>query len=261
MAPAHTLASHTTIGSQHQTLSGNVFERLSHEIGYLLWRFHLQRVVIDDADAYLLSFDAADGFEIHSAGTARLERDHVGVDAVESVDGRRVARLRVEQSLRAGVTPAGVTPDLGLTAQPSHGPVEYLDHEIGIEQVIRQAFGGEEMDLRLFDLDHFAAGFSKFGQFGVQHVRYRDDSFAQILVIKVTHGHGDQFGRNGPELHGLGGQPLCCLPERGVFEGSSSDRSDQIRHDARFQDVMQNVAAGMYEPGASSFFAIRVCAG
>src|SRR5262245_37674151 len=139
-----------------------MFKRLPHQVRDLLWRFHLKRVVIHNADAHLLILDAAaNGLEIHPPRTAGLESDDVGIHSIERLDGRRVAWLRAEQPLRTGITPAGVAPDLRLCAQSSHCSVKYFQHEIGIENVVHETFCGKKMNLRLFDLDHLAAGVSK----------------------------------------------------------------------------------------------------
>ena len=151
MAPAHALASHAAIGGEHQTLGRDVLERLANKLRHLLRCFNLKRVVIHDADTYLLILDAtADDFQIHSARAAGFERDHVSIHLVQCLDGRRVARLGVEQALCSRIAPAGMTPDFRLRAQPAHGAVKHLDHEIRVEQAIHQALSGQEMDLRLF---------------------------------------------------------------------------------------------------------------
>src|SRR5438067_2871003 len=81
VTPAHALAAHAAIGRQHQALRRNVLQRLADESRYLLRCLHLQGMVIDYADAYLLFADAlADQLEVHAARTAGLEGDHVGID-------------------------------------------------------------------------------------------------------------------------------------------------------------------------------------
>ena len=49
-------------------------------------------------------------------------------------------------------------PHLGLGAQPLHGAVEHLDHQLRIDDGILDVAHRDQMDLRLLDLDHRAAG-------------------------------------------------------------------------------------------------------
>src|SRR4051812_4316584 len=71
---AHALAPHAAIGREHQPFRRNVLERLADERGDLLGGFHLQRVVVDDADADLLLAHAlTDGLQVHAARAAGLE--------------------------------------------------------------------------------------------------------------------------------------------------------------------------------------------
>jgi hypothetical protein len=107
-----------------------------------------------------------------------------------------------------------VAPDLGLGAQAAHGVVEHLDHELGIEHLVDQALGGEQVDLRLFHLDHLAAGVGELVQLLVQRVADREDRFLQVLVVQVAHRHGDELGHDRAELHRLGRLALRRLPHR-----------------------------------------------
>ena len=69
---------------QTTSRSRDVLEREAHQLGDLVRRLDLERVVVDHADADFFSRDLpSDRLEIHRAGARRLEGDHVGVDLVQ----------------------------------------------------------------------------------------------------------------------------------------------------------------------------------
>src|SRR5262249_37565879 len=104
--------------------------------------------MINNADAYLFVLDASHCLQIRSTVTAGLKRDHDSTHALERFDSRRVARLRIEQALRARITPAGVAADLSFGAQSSDGTIKHLDHEVRVKHVVRQSFRGQQVNLR-----------------------------------------------------------------------------------------------------------------
>ena len=229
-------------------------ERLADEAGHLLGRLDLQRVMVDHADAnFLVPYLASDQLEIHAARAAGLEGDHVRIHLGQGIERRRVARRLGEQALRRRIAPAGVAPHLGFRAQSAYRVVEHLDHEFRVQDGVTQAFGGEQMDLRLLHLDDFAAGVGEFVQFLVQRVADRQDAFAQVPVMQVAHRHGDQLGRDGAELDRLCRLSLRRLPHRRIAQPAAPYRSDQVRHDTRLEDVVQDMAGLMRDTGEPAF--------
>ena len=63
------------------------------------------------------------------------------------------------------------------------------------------------------------------------------------LVVAVLHREGDDLRRHRAELHRPLGDALRRLPHRGVLQIAAADRADDRRHHARFQIVVQDVAA------------------
>ena len=109
----------------------------------------------------------------------------------------------------------------------------------------------EQVDLRLLHLDHRAAGVGEVVQLLVEGVADRHDALGQALVVVVLQREGDELGRDGAELHRLRGQPLRGLPDLGVLHLAAADRADDRRHHARFQVVVQDVAARKRQPAAA----------
>ncbi|MCZ7562673.1 MAG: hypothetical protein M5U08_01795 [Burkholderiales bacterium] len=142
-----------------------------------------------------------------------------------------------------GVAPAGVAPHLGLAAQPLHGVVEHLEHELGVDHLVDDAACGEQVDLRLLHLDHRAAGVGEVMQLLVEHVGERHDARGQVLVVLVLHREGHELGGHRAELDRLGGEPLGGLPQLGVLHLAAAHRPDDLRHHARFEVVVQDVPA------------------
>ncbi len=187
-----------------------------------------------------------------------FERDHVGVDTAKRRDRRLVGLHRREQALLRRVAPAGVAPHLGLGAQAAHRDVEHLHHEIGRQHVVADALGGEQVDLRLLDLDRGTAGSGKLGKLGVQRLRDGEDRRPQILVVEVAAAHPEKLGGDGAELHRLRGLALRRLPDVGVLQGAAPDRPHQVGHHAGLQHVVHDVAARRDEAGPPAFHAVRL---
>ena len=131
-------------------------------------------------------------------------------------------------------------------------------NEIGIEHFVGQAFCREQMDLWFFHLDYFAACVCEFGQFRIQRIGNRENRFAKIFIIKVADGHCYQLSRDGSEFDGLRGEALSCFPDRGVLKRASADGAGQVGHDARFENVVQDMSSRVHDAGAPAFFAVCI---
>jgi hypothetical protein len=167
----------------------------------------------------------------------------VGIDLVECGKRRLVALDIAENPLLRGVAPAGMAPDLRLVAQTLDSVVEELDEIVGVEPAKRLTADGHHMDLRFLELDHRAAGIGQLNELPVERIAQCPDPFDRILVIFVGDRGGEQFGKNGSELDRLLGQPLRHFPHRGVLQIAGTDRPDDLRQHARFEEVVQNVPA------------------
>ena len=98
--PAHAFASHSAIRRDDQPFGRNVFQRLADQGCDLIWTLDLQRVMIDHADDDLLVLDHfADCMQVAGAGRAGFERQHIGVDLVEHLEGRLIALDLLEHAL------------------------------------------------------------------------------------------------------------------------------------------------------------------
>ena len=86
-----------------------------------------------------------------------------------------------------------MTPHLGFCAQAFDRAVEDLDAEGRIDHVVDDVAHRKQMDLRLFELNHLAAGIGKLVQLLVQRVGDREDAVLQRFVVPVLHGEGDQL--------------------------------------------------------------------
>ncbi len=134
-------------------------------------------------------------------------------------------------------------PHFGLGAQPLHGAIEHLDHQLRLDHLVLDLAHRDQMDLRLLDLDHRTAGVGELVIFLVEGVGDREHAVGHALVVPVLQREGDDLGRHRAELDRLRGEALRRLPHRGVLQIAAADRSGDDRHDARFQIVVQNVAA------------------
>src|SRR5262245_56501039 len=226
MAPAHALAAHPAIGTDHEALGRDELQRAPDVVGYLFRPLDLQGVVVDDADRNLLVDDAfADGFEIDAAGAAGFEGDHVGFAAVEIFDRRPVALNLGEHALLRGIAPAAVAPDLGLVAQSFDGIVVDFHHEVRVDHLVDEAACRQQMNLRLLDLDHWATGIRELVQLLAQRIADGEDAAADILVVMVRAQQADDLRRDRAELDGLRGQALRGPPQRGVLQITAPDRA------------------------------------
>ena len=64
-----------------------------------------------------------------------------------------------------------------------------------------------------------------------------------IFVVVVSDRGGEQLGQDRAELDGLIGQSLRRLPHRRVLQIAGAKRPDDARQHARFELVVQDVAA------------------
>ncbi len=176
-------------------------------------------------------------------GAARLERDHVRVDLVQELQRRLVALHLSEHALLRRVAPARVAPDFRLRAQSAHGVVEHLEHELGVDHLVDDAARREQVDLRLFHLDHRAAGVGQRVELLVERVAERPDALADVLVVEVLHRERHELGRHGAELHGLLRLSLRGLVHLRVLHVAAADRADDARHQSRLDVVVKNMAA------------------
>ena len=126
--------------------------------------------------------------------------------------------------------------------RPLHRAVEHFEAERRIDHVIDDVAHREQMDLRLLELDHRAAGIGEFVQLLVQRVGDGEDAVLDALVVAVGDREGDQLRPDGAELDRLLGHALRGLPHRGVLQVAAPDRADDARHHARLQVVVQDVA-------------------
>ena len=126
----------------------------------------------------------------------RLEGDDVGVDLVVGLERGLVALHLREHALLRRVAPARMRPDLGLGAQPLHGAVEHLDHQLGIDHRVLDVAHRDQMDLRLLDLDHRAAGVGELVVFLVERVGDREHAVRHALVVPVLHRERDDLRRH-----------------------------------------------------------------
>src|SRR5215813_398033 len=100
MPPAHAFASHPAIRRDDQPFGRNIFQRFADQGRNLIWALDLQGVVIDHADDDLLVLDHfADCRQVARAGRAGFERQHIGVDLVEHLEGRLIALDLLEHAL------------------------------------------------------------------------------------------------------------------------------------------------------------------
>ncbi len=99
------------------------------------------------------------------------------------------------------------------------------------------------MNLRLFHLDDLASGVRQVVQFLVERLRHRHDPVGQALVVLVLDREGHELRRHRPELHRLLRQALRRLEDLRILHLAAPDRPDDPRHHARFQIVVQDVAA------------------
>src|SRR5579875_1199696 len=92
VAPAHPFASHPTVRRDDEPFGRDIPQSLTDQRGDLFGALDLERVVIDDADRDLLLFDDfADRLEIAGPGRRGFERQDVGIDLIEGLEGRPVA--------------------------------------------------------------------------------------------------------------------------------------------------------------------------
>src|SRR6204780_30284 len=219
VAAAHAFPPHAAIGRDPQPLRRHVLQRRADDLRHLVGTLDLKRVVVDDADDNLLVLDDfADGLQIAGARGAGLEGEGVGIDLGERLERRLVALHLLEYPLLRGVAPTGVTPDLGLGAQAVDRAVEDVHQLLGAELAEGGAARWHHVDLRLFHLDHRAAGIGQLVQFGVERRGQRHGALDRVLVMRVGQAHRQQFGRDGAELDRLFGETLRPPPHRRVLQ-------------------------------------------
>ncbi len=142
-------------------------------------------------------------------------------------------------------------PHFGLGAQPLHGAIEHLDHQLRRDHLVLDLAHRDQMDLRLLDLDHRTAGVGELVIFLVEGVGDREHAVGHALVVAVLQREGDDLGRHRAEFDRLLGEALRRLPHRGVLQIAAPDRAGDDRHDPRFQIVVQDVAARKQDAAAA----------
>ena len=134
-------------------------------------------------------------------------------------------------------------PHFGLCAQAFDGAIEHLDHQFRIDDLVLDLADRDQVDLRLLDLDHRAAGVGEVVIFLVERIGDGENAIRDALVVTILQREGDDLRRDAAELHRLLGEALRGLPHRGVLQVAAPERSGDHRHDARFQIIVQDVAA------------------
>ena len=115
-------------------------------------------------------------------------------------------------------------------------------HELGVDDLVDDAARREQVDLRLFHLDDGAAGVGERVQLFVERVAQCPDALADVLVVKSCTANATRLGVTVPNLTGLSVMRCAAL----YICATASDRGrqgDDARHQARFDVVVQDVAA------------------
>ena len=120
-----------------------------------------------------------------------------------------------------------------------------IDHRVG------DAARRDQVDLRLLDLDHRAAGVGQLVVFLVERLGDREHAVRHALVVAVLHREGDDLGRHRAALHRPLGEALRRLPHRGVLQIAAADRPGDRRHHPRLQIVVQDVPARKADAAAA----------
>src|SRR5262245_27302792 len=74
----------------------------------------------------------------------------------------------------------------------------------------------------------------------------------------VVHGIGDQFGRDGAELHWPFGQALGGLPYFCILHFAGTDRTDDLRHDSSFEIIVKDMSARKTDPASPDARKLRM---
>ncbi len=117
-----------------------------------------------------------------------------------------------EHTLLRWIAPTGVAPDLGFRAQSFDRVVKHLEHECGIDNVVHDPAGCQQMNLRFLHLDNWTAGVGQVVQLRIERIADGHDPRRYVFVVLILHGEGNQLGRDGSEFHRFSGQALGCLP-------------------------------------------------
>ncbi len=141
-----------------------------------------------------------------------------------------------------------MAPHLGLGPQPFDRVVEHLQHERGIDHRVHVIARRQQMDLRLLQLDHRAAGVRQVVQLLVERLTQGHDALGEARVVLVLHRKRHQLRCHRPELHRLLRQPLRRLEQLRILHLAPAHRAHQLRHHPRFEIVVQNVAARKRNP-------------
>ena len=160
-------------------------------------------------------------------GTARLERNHVGIHGVDIADNvveLAVAHVRVD--LRLGL-------DLRVhQAERGDGPVEVFLVPVALAQRQLLAEGGlvdlDNLDAVLFEVQDFVAD----GKADLLGLRLERNIFARERPVENRHGAGE---------HALHGLVRLLLGEHGPFDGDWLAAVDIAPHDRRL-DAARAVA-------------------
>ncbi len=136
-----------------------------------------------------------------------------------------------------------MTPHFGFGAQALHGIVEDADEILHVELAERLATHRHHVNLRLFHLDHRAAGVGEIVELLVEGLAQRHGALDRVLVVAVDRGGGKKLRQDGAELDRLCGQALGHFPHGGVLQVAGPDGSHDLGKDAGFEIIVQDVSA------------------
>ena len=215
--------------------------------------------MIDHSDGNFFSGNLlANRFEVHPIRTFHFECDQIGIDLIQDFERRPVGLHLGEHPLLRRVSPTGVAPHFGLLAQSLYGIVEDFQHEIERDVFVGDRPRSEQVKLRIFDLDHGTTGIGKVMQFLVKGVTNGHDPRRQVLVVFVLNSVCDQFRRNSAELGWPRGEALRRLPYFGILHFAWSHRSHDLRHDPRFQIIVEDMPARKPDSAGAGACQLRV---
>jgi hypothetical protein len=87
-----------------------------------------------------------------------------------------------------------------------------LHHELGIDHLVDEAACRQQVNLRLLDLDHRAAGIRELVQLLAQRIADGEDARADVLVVVVGAQQPDELRGDRAEFDRLRGQALRGPP-------------------------------------------------
>ena len=142
-------------------------------------------------------------------------------------------------------------PHLGLAAQAFHRAIEHLDHQLRRDHLVLDFAHGDQVNLRLLDLNHRTAGVGKLVVFLVEGVGDGEHALGHALVVAVLQRKRHDLRRYGAEFDRPFGEPLRRFPHRGVLQIAAPDLAGDDGHDARLEIVVQNMTARKADAASS----------